>query len=49
VDSDPVVQRFEGGGFVDVLRSTSMYRRLDGEVREPLLRAITEPVREHIR
>ena len=30
------------GGFADLLRSTSVYRRLDPAVREPLLEAIAE-------
>jgi len=44
----PVVQWFDGAGFVDLLRSTSLYRRLDPEVREPLLDAIAERIREHM-
>jgi SAM-dependent methyltransferase len=41
----PVVQWFDGAGFADLLRSTSLYRRLLPEVREPLLDAISERVR----
>ena len=41
----PVVQWFDGAGFADLLRSTSLYRRLDPEVREPLLDAIAERIR----
>ncbi len=41
----PVVQWFDGTGFADLLRSTSIYRRLDPEVREPLLDAIAERIR----
>jgi SAM-dependent methyltransferase len=41
----PTVQWFDGAGFADLLRSTSLYRRLDREVREPLLDAIAERVR----
>jgi SAM-dependent methyltransferase len=41
----PAVQWFDGDGFADLLRSTSIYRRLDREVREPLLEAIAERVR----
>jgi SAM-dependent methyltransferase len=41
----PAVQRFDADGFADLLRSTSPYRRLDRDVREPLLEAITERIR----
>jgi SAM-dependent methyltransferase len=41
----PAVQWFDGDGFADLLRSTSPYRRLDGDIREPLLDAIAERVR----
>lgn len=41
----PVVQWFDGTGFADLLRSTSIYRRIDETVREPLLEAIAERVR----
>lgn len=41
----PTVQRFDGDGFADLLRSTSLYRRLDRDVREPLLDAIAERIR----
>jgi SAM-dependent methyltransferase len=41
----PVVQWFDGAGFSDLLRSTSLYRRIEPEVREPLLRAIAERIR----
>ena len=41
----PTVQWFNGDGFADLLRSTSMYRSLDRDVREPLLDAIAERVR----
>ena len=41
----PTVQWFDGAGFADLLRSTSIYRRLDTEVREPLLAAIAERIR----
>jgi SAM-dependent methyltransferase len=44
----PVVQWFDGLGFADHLRSTSLYRRLEPEVREPLLDAIAERVRAHM-
>jgi SAM-dependent methyltransferase len=39
------VQWFTGDGFADLLRSTSLYRKLDREVREPLLDAIAERIR----
>ena len=44
----PVVQWFDGKGFADLLRSTSLYRKLDADVREPLLDAIAERIRSHL-
>jgi SAM-dependent methyltransferase len=41
----PTVQWFNGNGFADLLRSTSLYRSLDPDVREPLLDAIAERIR----
>jgi len=41
----PAVQWFDGDGFADLLRSTSLYRRLGSNVREPLLDAIAEHIR----
>jgi SAM-dependent methyltransferase len=41
----PTVQWFDGAGFADLLRSTSLYRRLDPDVREPLLDAVAERIR----
>jgi hypothetical protein len=41
----PTVQWFNGDGFADLLGSTSLYRSLDREVREPLLGAIAERIR----
>ncbi|MFK0296735.1 class I SAM-dependent methyltransferase [Streptomyces sp. NPDC090442] len=41
----PAVQWFNGDGFADFLRSTSPYRKLDRDVREPLLDAIAERIR----
>ncbi len=41
----PTVQWFDGDGFADLLRSTSIYRRLDRDVCEPLLDAIAERIR----
>ena len=41
----PLVQWFDGAGFADLLRSTSLYRRLDPRIREPLLTAIAERIR----
>lgn len=40
-----VVKWFDGAGFADHLRSTSLYRRLEPNVREPLLNAIAERIR----
>jgi SAM-dependent methyltransferase len=39
------VQWLDGERFADLLRSTSLYRRLDHDVREPLLDAIAERIR----
>jgi SAM-dependent methyltransferase len=41
----PTVQWLDGTGIADLLRSTSLYRRLDQPVRDPLLDAIAERVR----
>jgi SAM-dependent methyltransferase len=41
----PAVQWFDGVGFADLLRTTSLYRRLVSDVREPLLDAIAERIR----
>ena len=45
----PVVQWFDGAGFADLLRSTSLYRRLEPEVRESLLDAIAQRIRTRMR
>lgn len=41
----PAVQWFDGDGFADLLRSTSLYRRLDSDVRDALLAATAERIR----
>jgi SAM-dependent methyltransferase len=41
----PTVQWLDGAGFADLLRTTSLYRRLDDGVREPLLDAVAERIR----
>lgn len=41
----PMVQWFDGAGFADLLRSMSVYRRLEPDVREPFLDAIAERIR----
>ncbi|BCJ62589.1 methyltransferase type 11 [Micromonospora endophytica] len=41
----PTVQWFTGEGFADLLRSLSPYRKLDRDVREPLLDAVAERIR----
>jgi SAM-dependent methyltransferase len=41
----PAVQWFDGDGFADLLRSTSLYRSLHSDVRDPLLAAIAEHIR----
>jgi SAM-dependent methyltransferase len=44
----PVVQWFDGAGFAELLRSTSLYRRLETDVRELLLNAIADRIRERM-
>jgi SAM-dependent methyltransferase len=44
----PTVQWFDGAGFADLLRSLSLYRSLDRDVREPLLDAIAERIRTRL-
>jgi SAM-dependent methyltransferase len=44
----PTVQWFDGAGYADLLRSTSLYRKLDRDVREPLLDAIAERIRTQL-
>jgi hypothetical protein len=44
----PMVQHFDGAGFADLLRTLSPYRRLDSSVREPLLDAIAERIRNKL-
>jgi SAM-dependent methyltransferase len=44
----PAVQWLDGDGFADLLRSMSPYRRLDRDVREPLLDAIAERIRTRL-
>jgi SAM-dependent methyltransferase len=41
----PTVQWFDGEGYADLMRTTSLYRKLDREVREPLLDAVAERIR----
>ena len=41
----PMVQWFDGAGFADLLRSTSLFRKLDSDTREPLLDSIAEHIR----
>jgi 2-methylcitrate dehydratase PrpD len=43
-----VVQWFDGDGFADLLRSTSLYRRLESDIRDPLLDAIAERIRTRL-
>jgi SAM-dependent methyltransferase len=42
------VQWFDGNGLADLLRTTSIYRRLAPNVREPLLEAIAERIRTRL-
>jgi SAM-dependent methyltransferase len=44
----PAVQWFDGAGFAALLRSTSLYRKLAPDVREPLLDAIAERIRSRM-
>ena len=44
----PTVQWFDGAGFTDLLRTTSLYRPLHPDVREPLLHAIAERVQTRL-
>jgi hypothetical protein len=41
----PTIAWFNGEGFADLLRSTSLYRKMERDVREPLLDAIAERIR----
>jgi SAM-dependent methyltransferase len=41
----PMVQWLDGTGFADLLRTLSLYRGLDPDVREPLLAAVAERIR----
>jgi len=41
----PTVQAVDGNGFADLLRTASIYRRLDPHVRDALLAAIAERIR----
>jgi SAM-dependent methyltransferase len=41
----PTVQWFDGDGFADLLRTNSIYRKLESDIREPLLDAIAERIR----
>ena len=44
----PTEQHFDGEGFADLLRTLSVYRRLDASVREPLLDAIAQRIRTEL-
>ncbi len=44
----PFVQWVDGAGFADLLRTNSIYLRLDPGVREPLLDAIAERIRTRL-
>jgi SAM-dependent methyltransferase len=41
----PTVQWFDGAGYADLMRSTSLYRKLNPAVREPLLDAVADRIR----
>ncbi|MBO3750053.1 methyltransferase domain-containing protein [Streptosporangiaceae bacterium NEAU-GS5] len=41
----PTVQWLTGDGYADLMRSLSIYRRLDPSIREPLLDAVAERIR----
>jgi SAM-dependent methyltransferase len=40
----PTVQWLDGAGFADLLGSLSLYRRLDPDIREPLLQGIAQRI-----
>lgn len=44
----PTVQWVDGAGFADLLRTASIYRVLEPDVREPLLDAIAERIRTRL-
>ena len=44
----PTVQWLDGAGFADLLRSTSLYRRLEEPVRERLLDSVAERIRSQL-
>jgi SAM-dependent methyltransferase len=44
----PTVQWLDGAGFADLLRSTSLYRKLARDVREPLLDAVAARIRSRM-
>jgi SAM-dependent methyltransferase len=44
----PTVQSLDGAGFADLLRSTSVYRGLEADVREPLLDALADHIRANM-
>lgn len=44
----PTVQQFTGQGFTELLDTTSLYRDLAPQVREPLLEAIAERIRTRL-
>jgi SAM-dependent methyltransferase len=44
----PTVQWFDGAGFADLMRTQSIYRKLDPAVREPLLDALAERIRTRL-
>lgn len=46
--SYPTVQWFDGQGYADLMRSQSLYRKLDRDVREPLLDAVADRIRERM-
>jgi hypothetical protein len=44
----PTVQSLDGAGFADLLRSTSVYRGLEADVREPHLDALAYHIRANM-
>jgi SAM-dependent methyltransferase len=44
----PLTQWFDGAGYADLMRTTSLYRRLDDDVREGLLNAIAAHIRDYM-
>ncbi len=42
------MQHFDAAGYVELMRTTSLYGTLEPHVREPLLEAIGQHIRDHM-